>query len=1133
MKFYRGNKGWWQSLTAFALCTAVIVSVCIPARALLLRPQVDQKTADLTQGEKISSATATAGPSGVIIQWRSPLDAYNLGFNIYRSKDGTRVRVNIEIIPGAVFIANSRTRPADSHSYSWFDPGGQAGDIYYLESVDTREVAQLDNRPVTVTSGKQVVDTESTAEGASPAIETLNNSFVKSYPAAQSAVGSAPNGVLENQWAIAAKPGLKISIKSDGWYRVTQQDMITAGFNPTVDIRNLRLFTGGEEVAINTNQAIGAFGNGDYLEFYGRGIDVPTSDTRIYYLIADTTAGKRVRGEIQLDGTPSPTLTSPLPGLPVSTVPVIAKPSWFGFLWTFLSLPEPTTTSGEAKVAIAPNRIGEPEKTSAAPASSNADQRPATPHEISMAPAPAMSEVAPWTAAVPGVPASVVGLGERAQARATSLVLPLRKETTGKKAKKNRKTGRKYDHAVTTNAIAPANFDYTVEHRDRFVYFANLLNGDAENFFGRVLVSAAINQTINVDNPDLAAVGPAQLEIALQGVTPLVTHQVNIKLNNTPLGTLNYFDLGHAVQTFDVPLALLQSGANTVTFAPVAGGGVSLIEYARITYPHLYRAAQATGSIQLASQPNVDDMLVVGGNTYVFKTSPATNLQIGIGIDKAATASNIAARINTDTVATHCTAVAGATDVSLLGNPGAGNSITLVVDGVRLTRTAFANADKLKFNLRGTQSLKVDGFSVPAVRLIDYTDPLSVSLSKLTTEATASGYAITIPTSSPRTKDQRLLYAIPDGQFEQPAALTLNQPSTINAGNLSPTITNGADFVILAHKDFIAAMAPLVTARQNQGFTVGVINIEDVYDEFGYGLHGPQAIKDFLAYATTHWTTAPRYVIFAGDASLDPRNYTFSGNFDFVPTKLVDATYNETASDDWLADFDGDGAADIAIGRLPVRTVSDANLVVAKIVNFTPANIPQNALLIADDPGTPPQWDFETASDDVQALLPGSMTVQRVNVRTEPSPAQATADIISGFTQGRAVVNYSGHGNVNVWSGSSIFDTNNASALTNGNKLPLVIVMDCLNGYFHDPNLLSLSEAFLLAPNGGAVAAFASSGLTSTPGQRQMELQLYSSLYGAQPIAVGDAIKTAKAATGDRDVRATWIYFGDPSLIIR
>ena len=93
--------------------------------------------------------------------------------------------------------------------------------------------------------------------------------------------------------------------------------------------------------------------------------------------------------------------------------------------------------------------------------------------------------------------------------------------------------------------------------------------------------------------------------------------------------------------------------------------------------------------------------------------------------------------------------------------------------------------------------------------------------------------------------------------------------------------------------------------------------------------------------------------------------------------------------------------------------------------------------------------------------------------------------------------------------------------------------MDCLNGYFHDPNLLSLSEAFMKAPGGGAVATFASSGLTTTFGQRQMELELYRQLYGSTVMGLGDAIKIAKAASSDIDVQRTWIFFGDPSMKIR
>ncbi|HBB87025.1 MAG TPA: hypothetical protein DC047_05370 [Blastocatellia bacterium] len=1015
MKFYFGTKGLVQSLTALSLCLCLIVSVCVSARARALQPQPQDRT-NLSQSQtgKLSAATALATTSGVIIRWRSNLDADNLGFNIYRLKAGSRVRVNREIIPGAVFVVNRLTRPSDSHSYSWFDPEGSANATYYIEAVSIEGLTKLDERAITVTPKSNAALDQTAAPSGLSRDSAANGADVssaqKSYPAAEAATLTA-NGPLENQWAIAAKPGLKISIKRDGWYRITQQDMAGAGFNPTVDRRNLRLFGDGQEVAINTSQSVGPFSSSDYIEFYGRGIDVPTSDTRIYYLIADTVPGKRVSGELHLDAT-----AAALPqAAAIPSGPIAPKPSWFGFVWSFLNLPEPTRPDSGTETASKPERATETKLASEPAPSSDTPPSSATPLPVTQI-SPAGSEHI-----------SVASSNDQLLPRDAALTSrATKKRTARKKTNKNSKTSRKYNHAETTNAISPASFDYTVEQRDRTVYFVSELNGDLENFFGGVLSSSAVNQTIEINNPAVTGAGPAHLEIAIQGVSA-APHQVDIKFNNVAIGSLNYFGMEHAVASFDVPVSIIQNGANTLTFVPVAGGGVSLIDYARLTYPHAFKA----------------------------------------------------------------------------------------------------DAGKLKFNLRGTQSLKVDGFATANVRLIDYTDPLAVTTSSPSAEVTASGYAITVRTTSPRSKSQRLLYAFPEGQFEQPAALTLNQPSNLNLAS------NAADFLIVAHKSIIPALGPLVTARTNQGFTVSVVDIDDVYDEFSYGLHGPQAIKDFLSLAATRWSMTPRYVIFAGDASLDPRNYMGSGNFDFVPTKLIDATFNETASDDWLADFDDDGAADIAIGRLPVRTANDANLVISKIVNFLPGNIPQNALLIADDPGTPPLWDFETANDDVQALLPPSMTVQRVNVRTEPSPAQATANIINGFNQGRAVVNYSGHGNVDVWSGSSIFTTADATALTNGNKLPLVIVMDCLNGYFQDPNLLSLSEAFLLAPNGGAVAAFASSGLTSTPGQRQMELQLYSSLYGSQPIAVGDAIKTAKAATTDIDVRRTWIYFGDPSLKIR
>ena len=47
-----------------------------------------------------------------------------------------------------------------------------------------------------------------------------------------------------------AQPGLKIGVKQDGWYRVTQPEMIAAAFDVTGDAAKLRLYVDGNEVPI-------------------------------------------------------------------------------------------------------------------------------------------------------------------------------------------------------------------------------------------------------------------------------------------------------------------------------------------------------------------------------------------------------------------------------------------------------------------------------------------------------------------------------------------------------------------------------------------------------------------------------------------------------------------------------------------------------------------------------------------------------------------------------------------------------------------------------------------------------------------------------------------------------------------
>jgi hypothetical protein len=93
--------------------------------------------------------------------------------------------------------------------------------------------------------------------------------------------------------------------------------------------------------------------------------------------------------------------------------------------------------------------------------------------------------------------------------------------------------------------------------------------------------------------------------------------------------------------------------------------------------------------------------------------------------------------------------------------------------------------------------------------------------------------------------------------------------------------------------------------------------------------------------------------------------------------------------------------------------------------------------------------------------------------------------------------------------------------------------MACLNGWFHDPFSEGLAEALLKAEAGGALAAWASSTLTMHAPQLVMNKELITLLFNGEGLTIGEAVKRAKEATTDADVRKTWVLFGDPATRLK
>jgi hypothetical protein len=343
----------------------------------------------------------------------------------------------------------------------------------------------------------------------------------------------------------------------------------------------------------------------------------------------------------------------------------------------------------------------------------------------------------------------------------------------------------------------------------------------------------------------------------------------------------------------------------------------------------------------------------------------------------------------------------------------------------------------------------------------------------------------------------------------------------------------GAEYIVLTARQFAAQAQPLASLRRSEGKKVAVVSVDEVYDEFNFGERTPFAIRNFLKTATEAWRQKPHYLLLVGDASVDPRNYLGLGWFDFVPTKIVSTAELMTASDDWFSDFENTGMAKIATGRLPARTEDDAKTMIGKIVSYakgTPSDWNGRALMVADKDD--PAISFSQQSQTVQKLLPSSMNATDVFAGVLGT-STARQSLLDGINSGQLLVNYNGHGSVEVWSNGSLFNSTLAASLTNEEKTPLFVMMNCLNGFFHDVYTQSMAETLMLAPHGGAVAVWASSGLTSPAPQFAMNKAFTRSLFENPAISLGDAVMVAKSSIADEDVRKTFVLFGDPAMNLR
>ncbi|MCX6350866.1 MAG: type IX secretion system sortase PorU, partial [Bacteroidetes bacterium] len=379
-----------------------------------------------------------------------------------------------------------------------------------------------------------------------------------------------------------------------------------------------------------------------------------------------------------------------------------------------------------------------------------------------------------------------------------------------------------------------------------------------------------------------------------------------------------------------------------------------------------------------------------------------------------------------------------------------------------------------------------------------------------------------------------------------------------------------AKFIIITHPDFKEAANKIADFHRKQdNMNVIVTTTQPIYNEFSGGAQDISAIRDFtkMLYdrAIEEGSDTPRYVMFMGDASYDPKN-RIKSNTNFIP--IYESPYDifgyigsvgAYCTDDFFGFMDGkegnlnsQDLMDVGIGRLPVRTLEQANDMANKIINYASnksyGDWKNIATFLADDEDSNIYLNAceditNDGFDNIKKRHP-VVNVDKLYLDAYPqisTPSGArypdVQDAINKrMNAGTLSLSYQGHGGENGLAHERVVEIDDINTWSNYNKLAVFVTATCEFARVDDPARISAGELVILNPKGGAVAMLTTVRTVEASQNAALTNNVFfNNIYSRdddKPRRFGDIVRTAKNRTGLNPNTICFTLLGDPALRI-
>lgn len=362
-----------------------------------------------------------------------------------------------------------------------------------------------------------------------------------------------------------------------------------------------------------------------------------------------------------------------------------------------------------------------------------------------------------------------------------------------------------------------------------------------------------------------------------------------------------------------------------------------------------------------------------------------------------------------------------------------------------------------------------------------------------------------------------------------------------------PSLPDDASYIIITSRklqgETVGDYADYRTSAAGGNHQVAVVNVEDLYEQFSYGVQRhPLAIRNFGHYIHENWKGA-KFVLILGKGR-EFKDIRSNNQYTAAEPRFFVPTFGTPGSDNLLLASNDTQVPVLPIGRIAATTPAEIEMYLEKLKTYeNPISNDRSwrkdvvhlggGKIISEQNQI--EYYMNRMRDIIQNNSFGANLTTYYKQSTDPTQ-RVESDQINQLIQqqGVGLITFFGHG------GYTLIDLSigDAKNYTNSGKYPIMFALGCLAGDIFIPDV-SYSENFVLQRDKGGIAFVGTSSEGFIPDLGQYQQTVYRNLadtmYGKSLGEILQSSISAEDANGSKTRRMLlqqFVLHGDPALIL-